>query len=581
MAIMIPEKPRFFDPKSREDLMFSALEKLPDDYYVVHSFQVNKITLENKVYEGEADFVVFNPKKGILCLEAKATRVRYENGEWLYGDGRKMHSGGPVEQAKRGMYAIKDYMRDHGMENLIDYCKFFFAVWFPLVPDYYIRGLTLPPDLPKELVLAEEALDNPEFYLDRIFQFNDHGKTETTINDTQAVRIVNEVLCPKFEIAPTATFDVDTKRILFHRLLKEQASVLNFLEEQKTAVINGAAGTGKTLVAIEKAKRHAFQGEKVLFLCFNKRLRDHLATNYAHENIDYFTIAGYACSLCKTEEPDPPDYKKLNLLLMEMWETKSFPYQHIVIDEGQDFGSEEIDEADVLETLKAIIEDTKENGSFFVFYDKLQPIQAKKMPRLFQDADCKLTLYRNCRNTENIAKTSLRPISERTPKLVENCIAGSLPRLHFCTNAEIVPGVLDDILQDLFNDGIDDIVILTCKTEEESCLSKYIENGRYPAGKKKILFSTCRKFKGLEADAVIMVDVDESTFLGTDRNEQKKVFLFYVGASRARLNLDIITTLDAIGCNMVLESLNKEASKKPQRDLARALNAVRVMETGE
>ena len=578
MAIMIPEKPRHFDPKSREDLMFSALERLPDNYYVVHSFQVNKIKADSSLYEGEADFVIFHPRKGILSLEAKATKVRYEHGEWLYGNGSKMHSGGPVEQAKRGMYAIKDYMRDHGMESLIDYCKFFFGIWFPMVPDAYIRRLTLPPDLPKELVLAEEALDNPEFYLDRIFQFTDHGKTETTINETQAARIVNEVLCPQFEIAPTVTFDVDTKRILFHRLLKEQASVLNFLEEQKTAVINGAAGTGKTLVAIEKAKRHAFQGDKVLFLCFNKRLRDHLAENNAHENIDYYTIAGYACALCNTEQPD---YKKLNRLLEEMWEHESFPYQHIVIDEGQDFGSEAIDEADILETLKAIIEDTKENGSFFVFYDKLQPIQARKMPAIFQDADCKLTLYRNCRNTENIAKTSLRPISERTPKLVENCIVGTPAKLHFCADAEIIPGVLDDILQGLFDEGITDIVILTCKTESESCLSKYIEKGRYSAGKKKILFTTCRKFKGLEADAVIMVDVDESTFLGIDQNGQKKVFLYYVGASRARLYLDILTTLDTTGCNMVLESLNKESSKNPQRDLARALNAVRIIETGE
>ena len=78
-----------------------------------------------------------------------------------------------------------------------------------------------------------------------------------------------------------------------------------------------------------------------------------------------------------------------------------------------------------------------------------------------------------------------------------------------------------------------------------------------------------------------MVDVDESTFLGIDQNGQKKVFLYYVGASRARLYLDILTTLDTTGCNMVLESLNKESSKNPQRDLARALNAVRIIETGE
>ena len=169
MAIMIPEKPRDFDSKSREDLLFHALENLSDEYYIIHSFQINKIKKNNSISESEADFVVFHPKKGILCLEAKATRVRYQNGDWLYGDGRIMHSGGPFKQATRSMHNIQNYMRDHGMEKLVARCKFFFGVWFPLVSDDYIRHLTLPSDAPKELILTEEALYNPEFYINRIF----------------------------------------------------------------------------------------------------------------------------------------------------------------------------------------------------------------------------------------------------------------------------------------------------------------------------------------------------------------------------------------------------------------------------
>ena len=575
MAVMIPEKPRAFDPKSREDLMFYALEHLPDTYYVVHSFQVNKINPDGNVYVGEADFVIFNPKKGMLCIEAKATRARYEQGEWLYGDGSAMEGGGPVAQAKRGMFAIKDYMRNHGMQNLINGCKFFFGVWFPLVPESYVRDMLLPPELPPELVLTEEALDNPEFYLDRIFRFSEHGKTETSINDAQAARIVNEVLCPQFEIAPTPSFDTDTKHMLFHRLLKEQAAILNFLEDQKTAVINGAAGTGKTLVAVEKAKRHANRGEKVLFLCVNRMLKDHLAASYAHPNIDFYTIAGYACSVCRTAEPD---YKRLCNILLDQQAEGSFPYQHIVVDEGQDFGMEVIDEADVLETLKMMIEDTKDDRSFFVFYDKLQLVLAKKMPKFLEDVDCKLSLYRNCRNTENIAKASLRPIAERNPKLVDNCIVGVPVKLHFCNDEDDVLCAVDDTLESLLREEIKNIVIMTCKTEDSSCLKKYLEGGKYPAGKVQIRFTTTRKFKGLEADAVILVDVDESTFLGGDG---KNVMQYYVGASRARLRLDIITTMDTEGANLVLESLKKGSSKNPQRALARALNTVPVTETAQ
>ena len=40
MAIMCPDTPKEFDKYSFEDLAFSALEKLPDDYYVFHSFSI-------------------------------------------------------------------------------------------------------------------------------------------------------------------------------------------------------------------------------------------------------------------------------------------------------------------------------------------------------------------------------------------------------------------------------------------------------------------------------------------------------------------------------------------------------------
>ena len=83
----------------------------------------------------------------------------------------------------------------------------------------------------------------------------------------------------------------------------------------------------------------------------------------------------------------------------EMYFSEVFPYQHIVIDEGQDFGFDDIEEGEILDKLKLMVED---KGTFYVFYDRLQLIQGRKIPSFIEDADCKLTLYRNCRNTENI-----------------------------------------------------------------------------------------------------------------------------------------------------------------------------------
>lgn len=81
MAIMIPVVPRDYDELSLEGEMFSALSLLPDDYYVIHSFK-SVFVEANILHESETDFVVFNPNKGILCLEAKAgnVNIQMENG---------------------------------------------------------------------------------------------------------------------------------------------------------------------------------------------------------------------------------------------------------------------------------------------------------------------------------------------------------------------------------------------------------------------------------------------------------------------------------------------------------------------
>ena len=340
---------------------------------------------------------------------------------------------------------------------------------------------------------------------------------------------------------------------------------MNFLSEQKTAVINGAAGTGKTMIAVEKAQRHAMAGEKVLFLCYNSQLKNYLSENYPHESIDYYTISGYACKLC---DSTVPKYDKMESILEEMYIYDTFPYMHVIIDEGQDFGIEDMEEANVVELLKTIIVDRKpETASFYIFYDKLQLVQASQAPKYIDEADCKLTLYRNCRNTENIATTSLAPITERKPKLIDGCVKGAPAKLHFCSNSDAVQEKLNLLLDTLKGQGVKDIIILTCKTETTSILSNVITNGVY---RNKYRFSTCRKFKGLEADAVILVDVDSETF------EDNNTLIYYVGTSRARLWLDIITTMDNEACTDVLQNTFEKRGyiRNPQKELAAAINAV-------
>ena len=206
-----------------------------------------------------------------------------------------------------------------------------------------------------------------------------------------------------------------------------------------------------------------------------------------------------------------------------------------------------------------------EVGTFYIFYDKLQLVQSENIPQYIEEADCKMTLYRNCRNTENIAKTSLKPISSRKPKLMEGCVLGELATVHFCEADNSIRGI-DSVLDELKQEKIDDVVILTAKTLEKSSISKKIRDEKY----RNCLVATCRTFKGLEADAIILIDVDTSSF--EDGNEM----LFYVGTSRARIRLDIITEMNDDDCRYVLRNdFGVETKiKNPRKSFSSALNAL-------
>ena len=98
-AHMIPPAPKDFDEYSDEGLVFEALSKLPDDFYVFHGVVISDV-VNHKMIEREIDFVVANQKKGILCIEAKNGRnIQYVDRTWYYSNGEVMRHGGPYNQA--------------------------------------------------------------------------------------------------------------------------------------------------------------------------------------------------------------------------------------------------------------------------------------------------------------------------------------------------------------------------------------------------------------------------------------------------------------------------------------------------
>ena len=88
-----------------------------------------------------------------------------------------------------------------------------------------------------------------------------------------------------------------------------------------------------------------------------------------------------------------------------------------------------------------------------------------------------------------------------------------------------------------------DIVILTLKTESESIMNNISKISGIPITREKskssILFTTAKKFKGLESRVIIIVDIDESSF-----NDEKEKRNFYVACSRATQYLSLIVEGD-------------------------------------
>ena len=574
-AHMIPNKPKEFDPLSREGDIFRALEKLPEDYYVFHSVSETVVNEADVLFNREIDFVIVNRKKGILCLEAKAGRyINYSDRTWKYSSGKEMKRGGPYKQVESAKFTLIDKIKTHNnsaVRELFSKCKILHGVFFVDIAEVdFTNKMGLPEEADPRITLFADDLINPTRKINSIFSLElpnqKYIDAEGLMTEDEFKLLLDSVLCPHFNIIPSAKSQNVLATTKMDQLLHEQYKILEFLEEQPSAVINGAAGTGKTMLAVEKARRHSVNDENVLFLCYNRMLCDKLIethknnSNVAYrkqfKNVDFMTISKLAYNITG----DATDYDGLNNWLYEcLGDFEKFKYKHIIIDEGQDFGLVEAEierkkaeqNCSLIDTLQLIVQENK--GTFYLFYDKYQTIQGQDfteyhLPDCITNSDCRLTLRCNCRNTNEIAKTSVTPLRDHKNKAVKFVTACCWdepikPKLHIIEELDECEYVLQSILRVYSKDGIDDIVILTPGVVEYSAIeSNLIFNEQtgyyeYLFEDKRYKFTTCKKFKGLEAEVVVVLDLDKNSFSG------KRGLEFYVGTSRAKLRLDLICKL--------------------------------------
>lgn len=583
---MIPGKPRAFDPASREDELFEALRSLPEEYIVIHSCNFVSIT-GGMLRDSEADFIVFHKDLGILVIEAKAGMVTYADGVWHHGtaQGPEMKHEGPFQQAKNIVYRIKDRFEQSGCSELWNYCKVMYAVWFPYFTKAQIDAQFLPPDCERKLILTSDDLttfnlgieSRSDAIIRRLFNIRIDGASDTHLDESQAKRIVEQVLCPEFSLVPIKKFEYYLAEVSFARLYAIQEHVLEFLAYQRFTVVEGAAGTGKTLIAVERAKRASANGDRVLFLCYNAELRDDVRDKLSEcETVDVKTLSELAGDYGASSPKESGRFKYLGIVLEDMFQNNTFPYRHVVIDEGQDFGKPTIEEAGILGALQlAVLQNA--GGTLYFFCDKRQLVQSPGLPAFINEADCKLTLYANCRNSKSIAECSMSGLEGCSDSVVnEGVEVGGKPQLFVSDSVEKQAAYVTQRVSELSNAGIGKIVILTCSSEKRTAFKKWIKGEKYDKTwiGTNVKFDSCRRFKGLEADAIILVDVEPSVWgESSSENDAGHGAMFYAGASRAKFDLSIVCNMTKEDCRVVLSHLDKARNSKPEEKLAKVLKA--------
>ena len=126
---------------------------------------------------------------------------------------------------------------------------------------------------------------------------------------------------------------------VFSKFNKEQKEMFKSIQDNIFTFVEAKSGTGKTLVAVQRAIMLNRDGEKVLFLCYNRNLAVELAQKHKElENVSFYTLDSLACRKCSTTWDKVSYYDLKDVLETEILDG-TFEYQHIIVDEGQDFGS--------------------------------------------------------------------------------------------------------------------------------------------------------------------------------------------------------------------------------------------------
>lgn len=566
----------------------AAVENLDDNYVVFHSIPWLSV-LSRQLKQGECDFLILHPLFGMLSIEVKPGDVFCDGqaGVWRRSDGSDLGKD-PYLQAQRSAHTLNSLLRQSvsGWAEAKMACGY--AVHFSGADR--IQG-RFPPHASLLITLLHGDLRQLQ---DRLENIARHFGSPQAKPQHDLIRRAIDRLRPEFQLIQTFSTQLQTQEQGLQRLTRQQIQVLDLMRESKRLLIRGCAGSGKTLLALEKAARLARDGQRVLLLCFNIPLAEWLRSRIDQEQlaVDVFHFHGLCEHIAKAAglEFSVPadgsllsdffDHKAPDLFARAVGLGVGPRYDAVIVDEGQDFIAEwwlSIDE---------LLTDPRD-GTMYVFYDPEQNIFNRDFGFLVGEA--KLTLDKNCRNTHQIASYVNRlSVSKHEP--ADFAVEGPLPVERSVNSADSEAEEAERIIDDLVHQkGLapNRIVIVGRRRLQNSPFAECAQLAGIPlidesAGTPDdaaIRYATIYRFKGLEADCVILSGFSRPK-VGETQSE------LYCAASRAKLMLYALYRTDRKGLDplqhiagppasidQISESLPSEQSAEQPENAATGLTA--------
>lgn len=493
------------------------LEQFSDEWTVLTNLEYTTNVSRFQPYVcGEIDFLLHHEIFGVFAIEVKSGVFARRGGKWLQNGRARERS--PWEQVGSEVEFVREYLRRelgfYGRERLP-----FPVVGVPCFPDCAWND-SLPPEARGNAIWKDDLDDLPAV----VENFLRNARSREDARRHCDELLVKCALRGLVEIAERLRDHSAEERAVFLRLTEEQGRVLNASTRGLARFrVRGGAGTGKSLLALEKAKRLADAGKSVLLLCYNLLLCENFRESAKKRpNIFVRAFSVFARERLGISDAErdavPPElrtafFEELPRRLAENLRESPLKFDAVIVDEAQDFSPE---------MWLAVEAMTKPEGDFVIFYDPNQNIFRDELalPPSLADAP-EHVLSRNCRNTRAIFEAVRKRLPDGT-ELPAETPEGEPVREFFPKTAEECRAALAETLGSLRTRSVpaSDVTIIGPRARpEDTSIGSAAEVGgfrvvspplrRFEDG--TIEYFTCMRFKGCETGTLVLFELDESS----------------------------------------------------------------------